>query len=299
MKNKPSKKKIIITSIVSVFAISLGVGVGVFFGQEFLGTRTNYDAFDPLNYEDDIDALYKEYSNSNGDYSSFEPYELVSIAYHKFELEENSYSVTDGNIAASIVNQTLRSVSIKNNDLYFNESISQSGIVSVAKRFYQEAGSVATYNGKDIKDGVMASWNEEDKTISNLEDYEDEWGKTLKRSSIYIISSKTVLNSEVSKEENNYVISLSLNPTTSVLRYVKQMEKMSDLSRKPEFTSVEMKITLDEDLNLVKREIDEVYTVYMMGAHTSNAHLIDFYYPNVKIDIPSLNTNFNYEGENV
>lgn len=299
MKNKPSKKKIIITSIVSVFALSAGVGVGVFFGQEFLGTKTNYDAFDPLNYEDDVDSLYKQYLNSNSDYSNFEPYELVSIAYHKFELEENSYSVTDGTIAASIVNQTLRSVSIKNDDLYFNESISQSSIVSVAKRFYQEAGSVTTYDGKDIKNGSSASWSEEDKSISNLENYEDEWGKTLKRSSIYIISSKTVLNSEVNKEENNYVISLSLNPTTSVLRYVKQMEKMSDLSRKPEFTSIDMKITLDDELNLIRREIDEIYTVYMMGAHTSNAHLVENYYPNVKIDIPNLETNFNYEGENV
>lgn len=299
MKNKPSKKKIIITSIVSVFAISIGVGVGVFFGQEFLGPKTNYDAFDPLSYEDDVDSLYEQYLNSNGDYSKFEPYDLVNIAYRKFELEENSYSITNGNIAASIVNQTLRGVSIKNDDLYFNESISQSGIVSVAKRFYQEAGSVTTYNGSDIKNGSSASWSEEDKSISNLEDYEDEWGKTLKRSSIYIISSKTVLNSEVNKENDNYVISLSLDPTTSVLRYVKQMEKMSDLSRKPEFTSVEMKITLDDELNLVKREIDEVYTVYMMGAHTSNAHLIESYYPNVKIDIPSLDTNFNYEGENV
>lgn len=295
MRKEVSKKKIVTITSVSVVAISIGTGLGIFFGQEFLGPRTDYDAYDLNYYEDDIGDLYNRYQNSSNPLVDFKPYELVNIAYHEFEELTSNYVVTDGDINASIINQTLCSVSIKNDGMYFNESISSSSMVQVAKRFYQEDGLVTTYDGGNIIEGKKATWNEENKSVDNLKDYEEVWGKTLSRSSIYIVSSKTVLNSTIEEVDDGYLVSIDLDPVTSVLRYVKQMAKMSNLSRKPQFDKVHMEIKLNDNMQLIERVVNESYTVYMMGAHQSNATIIDKYYQN-QIDIPTLDDNFEYGG---
>ena len=295
MKKELSKRKIITITSLSVVAISIGTGLGIFFGQEFLGPRTDYDAYDLNYYEDDIGDLYNRYQNSSNPLVDFKPYELVNIAYHEFEELTSNYVVTDGDINASIINQTLCSVSIKNDGMYFNESISSSSMVQVAKRFYQEDGLVTTYDGYNIIEGKMATWTEENKTLENLNDYEEVWGKTLSRSSIYIVSSKTVLNSTIEEVDDGYLVSIDLDPVTGVLRYVKQMAKMSNLSRKPQFDKVHMEVKLDNNMRLIERVVEESYTVYMMGAHQSNATILDKYYHN-QIDIPALDDNFEYGG---
>ena len=73
------------------------------------------------------------------------------------------------------------------------------------------------------------------------------------------------------------------------------MAKMSNLSRKPQFDKVHMEVKLDNNMRLIERVVEESYTVYMMGAHQSNAMIVDRYYQD-QIDIPALDDNFEYGG---
>ena len=284
---KFTKKGIIITSIVSILSIGLGTGVGLYFGQEFLTNKTNYDALDADNLEDDNKALYQKYLKMN-DYSSLESYQLVNISLYKLSTLDYFSSIEEGEAVASGITQTINGKNIKNKSSYFNESISNSSLVHIAKRFYQNDDEIDEYTG-NVKSATSAEYKEDSKSISTLNEFENKWGKTLDRPCIYIISSKTVVSSSVDFYDNQYKISLELNPSTSVIRYVKQMKSMSQLSSYPEFSKVKLTFTLDSKLTLLEFETDETYEVFKFGKHNTNGKLKTTYFYDLEEKMPSLN----------
>lgn len=287
---------IIVTSIVCSLALMAGTGLGIFFGMKYLKAVPNYN-YSAEALEDDYQSLMNRYSKANGDYTNFKGYELANIGIYKFDETTNHYSVTDGWVKATGITQTIKGTSIRQENDYFNESISASSIVKVAKRFYQdEPNQVNLFNGSSIKNGSSATWNVTPSDVLNCEEYEDLWGKQLSRSSIYVISSKTVLDSSFSlNDEQNYVIDVELDPVLSVVRYVKQMKEMSNLERYPTFSKVHIQFILDNQLNLISRCVSEQYEVYKLGFHQSDSVINEYYYQDVEIDIPDLSTNCIYE----
>ena len=63
-KNSGDKKskslKIIVTISMGLVAAGGGVGLGLFFGQEFLTPQINYN-YNIKDLEDDVDSLYRKY----------------------------------------------------------------------------------------------------------------------------------------------------------------------------------------------------------------------------------------------
>lgn len=290
-----NKKNFIITLVITVLSIGCGVGAGLYLGQEFITPQIDYSSYNELELEDDNDALYNRYlsTNQSAYLSTFKPYELVNISLKKLS-KEVSYRSTDiGAVVAAGVTQTIYGTSIKENDSYFNESISNSSLVKVAKRFYQIDDQVSIYSGGVIS-STIASWDSSSLQEMSTEDFEYLWGKTLDRSSIYIVSSKTILDEgKVEKIGTNYKVTLNLDPIKSVIRYVRQMKMMSDLSRSPDFTSVNITYTLDQNLRLLNCDINENYEVWKFGKHASSSHLTTTYYYQGS-SIPDLNTNCQY-----
>ena len=300
-------------SIVSTIAMCLlfagaGVGSGIgayaLYDSFFSFSAVNYDEFSIEDYEDDQNDLMMRYAkSSNGDYSKiFKSYELVNIAMNKCASENNCYVVGKGLVTATMnVKQTIRSTYIKNGDSYFFENISASSFVKVDKRFYQWKDSVDIYVGDHI-DENSANWPENPTKTSTLEEFENDYGRNLTRGSIFIISSKTVIEEgcSVNKVGDEYHVSLSLDPITSVLRYVKQMKSTSDLADYPAFHSVRIDYVLDKDLRLISDKTDELYDVKSFGVTSKNTKgaLEQKYYYDYK-EIPSLETNCNYSEEEV
>lgn len=290
-----SKKNFIITLVITVLSIGCGVGVGLYLGQEFITPQTDYSSFNEVELEDDNDALYNKYlsTDKNSYMSTFKPYELVNISLKKLSKEESYRSTDIGAVVSVGVTQTIYGTSIKENDYYFNESISSSSLVKVAKRFYQEDEEVTIYDG-GVVSSTIASWDSNSKELLKTDEFESLWGKTLDRASIYIVSSKTVLNDgSIEQNGTNYEITLNLDPVKSVLRYVRQMTMMSNLSRNPDFSSVQITYTLDQNLRLLNCDIYENYEVWKFGKHASNGHLTTTYYYQGS-SIPDLNTNCQY-----
>ena len=293
MKKKPKISTIVITSIVVVSAISAGLALGIYFGKAYYDTGKDYSVYQVTDYEDDNVALLEEYKSGKA-ISEFEPYQLVNIGIEQLRNEYSFESITHGNVDAALVQQSIFAHDVKKGDKYFTESLSYSSIVKCGVRFYQDEEGITEYRGKDIKANGEATWLDENSERVTYEQHIDNWGKTLDRPVIYIISSKTVLNSEVSETEDGYKVTMSLDPVTSVLRYVKQMSSISNLKKNPDFKYVNLTFTLDKGLNLIQETVEEKYTVYVVGTNDSTGTLTIDYLRNTGKDLPGLDENYPY-----
>ena len=293
MKKKIKVSTIVTTAIVATVAISSGLIVGIFFGKNFFSPKTNYDGFNFLDYEDDTASLMKKYQ-SNSNVSSYKPYELVNIAIEKFANNEHTKTVTHGEVNAAIVKQLIFAEDVRDGNEFYTESLSYSSLVKCGVRFYQHADVIDEYKASKVEKDGKSNFPTSSKKTVTFEDHETNWGKTLERPVIFIISSKTVLENELKNTNDGYEITMSLDPTLSVLRYVRQMKSISDLKRYPEFNSVKVTFTLDKDLNLVQMKSVEDYVVYVVGKNESVGTLTVDYYHDVNESIPTLDSNYPY-----
>lgn len=294
-----NKNGFIITITISCLAIASGVGIGLFLAQSFSSPSVNYDNIDELSLEDNVDSLYTRYLKTEKGkiFSSYKPYEIVNIGLMNLKNHSSFRSTDVGAVLASGITQTIYGTTIRKGSAYFNESISKSAFVKVAKRFYQDNDGIDIYDGKKVVSEKEAVWKDEVSESLSLVDFESAWGKTFSRPSIYIISSKTVLdNGTITKDGTNYVISLNLDPIKSVVRYVRQMQMMSNLDPKklPEFYSVQINYVLNENFEMVSSVVNEKYDVWKFGKHTSKSTITTTYYYDDS-GIPDLNTNCQYE----
>ncbi len=292
-----SKKHIIITVSITVLCIALGGVGGYFIGNMVFRNEqsVDYSKFKDVDFEDDHVALMKKYKSSTAsDYTKvFEPYELANIATEKFKQHDYVVAKTYGQVNAMGVAQSVRATSIKHKEEYMLENISASSMVKTAKRFYQKDGKVTTYNGENIET-AKAKWNEASKNTLSIEEHEAKWGKDLSRPLIYIISSKTCKETSNSEKTNDgYVVHLDLSPKYSVLRYARQMVEISPV-KDPIFETIQLTLTLDNNLNLLSTVIDESYSVVMVISANSVAHLTETYTYDVETPIPALNQDLEY-----
>ena len=295
------KTSVIISTLVGAVLIGGGIPLGIFLSDLFSFNGVDYSSLDASANEGDAAALIRRYeadkSKSATELSAtYSGTELVMIAENNVGEHENTQTIGIGLVNAAMgVKQSIYSSTVKKGDTYFMENLSKSSFVACAKRFYQENDEVKTYTG-EIIDEKSATWNEtEDSTLTTAE-HDAKWGKDLSRSSIYIVSTKTVLSEEVSEEDGNLKVHLSLDPLNSVIRYVKQMVNVSDLSAPPAFHTVDIVYTIDQQMNLLSRDINEVYDVTSFGVVSKNTsgHLVETLYYDGDYQFPSINEHFDY-----
>ena len=301
--NKLIRKATLIGLAVNILPIAAlagaGVATGIILSDFFSYETVDYGNLTIEDYEPNKEALMKKYKATNPDkyFSSFKPEELANIAINKVGEHQYVHSVGIGTVTAVMnVKQSIRSYLVKNNNDYFFENISHSQFVSVQKRFYQDESKVDLYLG-DFVNEEKADWEDSVKESLSLPNFEEKWGRTFSRASIFIISDKTVISGSTNKQsDGNYVITLDLDPTTSVLRYVKQMVATSDLADPPKFNSMKIDITVDKDLNLLKTYTYENYDVKSFGLTSkgTKANLEETFHYDEVVELPDLQTDCIY-----
>ncbi|MGM9873926.1 MAG: hypothetical protein ACI31G_03280 [Bacilli bacterium] len=305
--NKTTKKKKIkklVSLIIPVSAIISGIVVGIYFGNSFFSNKYDPNLYDQNDLEDDQTSLMKRFNSLNDkngignvNYAEqFTPYELVNIGFNQYASNPYNYSISIGEVTPSgMSKQSIRNLTIKNNDSYFCESISK-GIMSIAKRFVQSDEFINVYKGSSVQVN-SASYSSDKVEQFTIEQFENVYGRTYARPTCYVISSKTVLSSSSEILENNYYkVSLSLDENKSVVRYVKQMKAVSDLSSYPIFKKIDISYILDESLNLVESVVDEDYIVnYVINVNT-HGYLKETFYPNQQLDFLNIDEDYDYEG---
>lgn len=288
-----------------------GAGTGVVLKRTLGPVDEVYPpGFNPDEYKADVDSLYDEYlTNKSSFINSAKNPALVNVALEKYRRSDNSWSFGVGNADAGITVQTVRSAQVKRTTLelvddkqvtkveYFEEQISD-GLIGVAKRSYQHGkdGPIDVYDG-ETTGAETANYNTSPSSMS-VSAYKDYLGKSLDEMFIYIISDMTTISSsKKSLGGGNLEINLSLNVSLATYYYKIQMKAISGLSNLPPFTNVNLTYTLSKDLDLKTLAVDETYTATKEGipvpAKTHNI-IKYYYYPDVELDIPDINTDFKY-----
>ena len=261
---KTRKGKIIAITLGVVTPIALGIPAGIIFTKFFVAKKADYSNVDANSLYINMDTVLAKYEDCVKSNTPIEEgmtsYEIVNLAYYKYAEHDNSRSFTIGSATAAIVDQEIRGCSIKENDKYFEESLSKSNMVGVAARMYQnEDTSIDLHRGEAI-DATTATWGDNHYEYT-FDEFKNDFGKTPSTTLIYIISKKTVLNGTdtVDKTSDGYKISMSLNPTKSVVNYVKQMKSISDLYDYPAFNEVNLTFTIGDDLLVKQMDVHESY----------------------------------------
>ena len=295
-KKKISKKAVIGYSAVCLAGVSLSIVGGVLVGRNVF-KRDNYAGVDINAAEVDYNEVYQRFktSNPNNYFEDYSHVELINISLLKLNDIDSFYSVSEGSVEAAGVKQTIHGTTIKDGSAYFEEAMSASSFVKSANRFYQEGDAAQWYKGKyvDINSGDYSNAKITNYTI---DEFDETWGKSLTRACIYIVSNKSCLSSEMkSNDDGTYTIDVDLDPTLSVLRYIKQMTMTAGLSEPPVFHSVKLKFVVDKEVNLLSFTTDEVYDVHMViDAKNSKASLTQkFKYE--QRDVPEISMAANYQ----
>ena len=292
-KKKISKKSIIIYSSIGVPIIAGGIIAGVLLGQAHFKVDA-YGNLDANKLVEDYTEAYEKFKKGKTPIEDFRDIELANIALLKLSDTENFYSLSTGTVVAAGVTQNINSTYIKNQTCYFEESITESTFVKGANRFY-ECDDIDWHKGKYVNatNGDYSKANPKEYT---KEAFEEEWGRTISRTCVYILNDKTRKDGSLTNNnDGTYTIDLDLDPQLSVLRYVKQMVMTGGLSQKPIFHQVKLKFVIDKNATLLKFMTDEVYDVHMViDAKNSKGTLTqEFFYE--ERSIPKISEPTNYE----
>lgn len=266
---KPTKKTIIVTSIVAASAIGLGIGGG-FLVRSFIKPSQDQDySVDTAGLANDITVIRAKYDAAIASGTPLEealgPAEMVNLAYDNFTSLSSNKMVGYGATVSSGITQVIESIAIKEGDKAFEESNS-TGVVNLYDRMYEEGDTITTYWGDnpDYASHVPIDYT--------LDEYADMMGRKVSEPTTYLISNKTIFKSEVNnlsgdgiskitKTSSGYTVDIELNPVTGVVNYVKQMLKISELAKYPVFYWCHLTYQIDEDLNLVEMLVHEKYNV--------------------------------------
>ena len=301
---KTRKGKILGIVFAVVTPITLGVGAGIIFSKFFVAKTTDYSGLDANSLYINMDTVLAKYQDATKSNTPVEEalasYEIVNLAYHNYAQYENSKSTTIGSAVAAIVDQSIRGCSIREGDKYFEESLSKSNMVGVASRMYQNPDdNIELHIGNPI-DATTATWGNEHYEYT-YEEFTEEFGKTPSTPLIYIVSKKTVIadSDTIEKNDDGYVISMSLNPKKSVINYVKQMKSISNLYDYPAFTEVNLTFHISNDLVIKRMDINESYYALKeanLGADTT-ANVKVYYEVDGDFKIPTLDEAIEYPEE--
>ena len=292
-KKKFSKKSAIIYSSIGAPIIAGGIIAGVLLGQNHFKVDA-YGSLDANQLKENYTEVYGEFQKGKKKLAEYSDVEIANIALLKLNDTEDFYALTEGTVLAAGVTQNIRSTYIKNDESYFEESITESSFVKGANRFYQSE-DIDWHKGKYVN-GTTGDYSKASHTEYSKDDFEEEWGRTLARACVYIINDKTRINGNTSDNgDGTYTVELDLDPKLSVLRYVKQMVKTGGLSEKPVFHSVNLKFIVDSDAKLLKFMTYEVYDVHMViDAKNSKGSITQEYFYSER-NIPGIDEPTNYE----
>lgn len=297
-------KNIITYGAIVLTAAAVGVTGGVVFKRVLGSEDVDYSNVDVFSMKVKCDELVKKIEAYNGGkeiVDAFPSYDVLNYAMEKYRRCENSYSFVFGIADVKITTQYIRTCQIKNGNQYFEESLSQSNMVSCGNRMLQveKEGNVKLYPADSgsivINDSTVKATYPTAK-VEDLSgyDYSHKFGKTLDEMFIYLVSEKTVTSSDIQKLDNEYIITVTLDPDISTYFYKLQMKNISNLDKLPVFSNVTLKYTLTKDLMLKHLSTDEQYVATMMVDANTHGTLETYYYPNEYLKIPSVDETITY-----
>ena len=284
------KKNMRALGIILVLGIFTGSGLGVWYFNYALKSKVDYSLYVVADYMPDLDERFAslfgiteendklnwvEKAKSLGieNPSQLSAIDNYLLAMYNAQNESELVIESEGLVKSMGTSQTVYSLKTFDGSLYTFESIS-TGFITIA--FHDEmtvnedgeaVGNIDIYNGKS---GTITTTSAEWELAESLtpSEYQELTGGLLNVLNPYIISEKTVLNSdiEIVVDENGYYsMTFELHPIYSVLNYYRQVRRTGQLEADPYFHNITQTIVMDKDWNLISTYVEEDYNAVKMG----------------------------------
>ena len=274
MKNKI--KKMLVSAILAVSTVSLVACTNVIVSTDSeLGSR--------------LPKGLSITQSINKNMSALEMYQAGVENYNAIEYvgSQHKAQILSKALAFEIV-QSLNSVKIKDNGSYYldSETFTLDGIKKV--HFVDQAtytdGKFTVRSGNKFKvtDGIgkVVKWNPVE-TYDSLATALDKYPNDPTRMNMYIVNSDTVLNATspiFDAKTDQYSFSLTLDPKTATVDYLKNMEY--NTSNDPltagtpiTFTGLRLDVVMWENGLVKSISVDEGYTMKVLGSTTSTSNI--------------------------
>ena len=325
---KSFKQRMKTLGILTVLGVFTGSGLGVWYFNNAIVPPINYDQYEVVDYQTSAQDVLGELFGISSDYenwrssseflssgidspSDLTPVQNFLLAEYNAMNSDYFHIVGSGKVNVSAfgipVSQTVYSEKNFDGNTYTFESISKGtmniGKCSVMKKSTSlnpnpevmlfSSSDVYTSEGASITDNAV--WNKYD--TYTQEAYIDLAGGLPNGIQTYIVSDKTITSTNDSsvitydEATGYYTFTIELDPITSVLNYVRQVQQTSGLDYPPTFSSISQTITIDGEWNLVCISITEKYSVLYGGISAGcTGTLTSYYYLNQPelIDFPDL-----------
>lgn len=284
------KKNMRALGIILVLGIFTGSGLGVWYFNYALKSKVDYSLYVVADYMPDLDERFAslfgiteendklnwvEKARSLGieNPSQLSAIDNYLLAMYNAQNESELVIESEGLVKSMGTSQTVYSLKTFDGSLYTFESIS-TGFITIA--FHDEMtvnekgdviGNIDIYKGKS---GTITPTSAEWELAESLtpSEYQELTGGLLNVLNPYIISEKTVLNSdiEIVVDENGYYsMTFELHPIYSVLNYYRQVRRTGQLEADPYFHNITQTIVMDKDWNLISTYVEEDYNAVKMG----------------------------------
>ena len=325
---KSFKQRMKTLGILTVLGIFTGCGLGVWYFNTAVVPPIDYSQYNASDYIVSAESVLGELFGISSDYenwrnsskflssgiqspSDLTPAQNFLLAEYNALNSDYFHIVGTGEVNVKAfgipISQTVYSEKNFDGNTYTFESISQ-GTMPLGTCSVMEKPSSANSNPSVMLFSSEQPYTSEGGTIADnavwgdyqtysQEEYRNLAGGTPNSIQTYIISDKTIISSNDSSaitydaETGYYSFTIELDPITSVLNYVKQVQQTSGLDSAPTFSSISQTITIDSEWNLVSISIEESYSLmYGPAAASCEGTLNSIYYLNQPelIDFPDL-----------
>ncbi len=266
MSIKLAKSTIVVMSIITVSGAVSGTVLGIVYRNAHAKVY-----FNDQQYKDDEELIYERFltqkEQGNTDYeSSFTPVEVLQIGFMNLKYVDYVAEATGEIDVGAFGTQTVTSIKVHEDKSFYFESLSI-GKASVAARYYSDGENITVYGEKKTltktEDNIChATYKNKTKSMT-YDEYKVQYGGYIDQPTIYLFSSKTVLEGTtpvLTKNGNQYLVEATFGEAATE-SYKIQMQATSSLvdSVSP-FEKVTIHCVLDQDLNIQSFRVDENYT---------------------------------------
>lgn len=200
---------------------------------------------------------------------------LENIAYMNaaFKAQESWYSEMHGTTDASIMKQSVSTFKQYSDGVLIVADITSSAMVKAARQFCYTGDEVmwrlgSTYDASSFEEMLSCEWKSgEPYAHMYLKDFIAENGLPATEFSVYIINEETLLSADevVKNEDGTYSQTYYLDPAgdKAPAHYANQMVFSGGLTALPEFTSIRITYTFDDEWQVLESVVEESYKATM------------------------------------
>lgn len=290
----PVKHKSLIASIIKFSVLSIFMVIAVFggllVGKIIVG---KLDTFDPTKYsaENYIESQSNIALWSTKQIGDLTPTQIFVVAQARlsncsyYGVYTKGYNGEDKGVVTTLgMKQDLYGYRyVVDGNGYFDYY--STGLATVVKKVEYKVGEDKFYCYEGVIKNDTTTWTlkktEDGKDYRNGEEYKQMVGCDADNPIDYIISTKTVKEEKSNGVKDGlHSFTLKLDPSTSVLYYVKKMKYMSGFDY-PKFKDIEIRFEVDDQMNLQNMYINENYLV--LGMDANSKYKMEFHYESVEV----------------